>query len=106
KFEDAEPVHVIYTGQFLLGDSTTPKPKRYDIRITVTDTKTLQEYIFLPHSKTGRYVIALPAGNYKLVTYSKGYVRHKEEFAVSDMGKVNMERRRNFHLRKLRQNSQ
>ena len=105
KFEDAEPVNVIYTGQFTLGDSTTPKPKKYDIRITVTNTKTNDEFIFIPHSKTGRYVIALPAGSYKLVTYCKGYARYKEELAVSDMGRVNMERHKNFHLRKLRQNT-
>jgi hypothetical protein len=44
--------------------------------------------------------MALPAGNYKLVTHAKGYVRHKEDLAVSDMGKINMERSKDFVLKK------
>jgi hypothetical protein len=101
KFEDTEPVSVIYTGQFFMGDTIAAnQPKNYTIDITVTNTATNYEYTFVPHSKTGRYVMALPAGTYKLVTHSKGFVRYKEDFVVSDMGKLNMERTKNIVLKK------
>lgn len=101
KFEDSEPVSVIYTGQFFMGDTIPAnQPGSYSIEITVTNTATNFEYTFVPHSKTGRYVMALPAGNYKLVTHAKGYVRHKEDLVVSDMGKINMERSKNIVLKK------
>jgi tetratricopeptide (TPR) repeat protein len=102
KFDDTEPVSVIYTGNFILGDSAAAKHvKHYDVRITVTDTRSNAEYRYIPQSKTGRYVMALPAGTYKLVTYSKGYARYREDLVVSDMGRVNLERHKDFHLRKL-----
>lgn len=101
KFEDTEPVNVIYTGQFYMEDTVSAhQPESYSIEITVTNTVSNFEYSFVPHSKTGRYVMALPAGDYKLVTHAKGFVRHKEEFTVSDLGKINMERRKNFVLKK------
>lgn len=101
KFEDTEPISVIYTGQFFMGDTIPAnQPKDYGITITVTNTLTDYEYTFVPHSKTGRYVMALPAGTYKLVTQAKGYKRHKEDLVVSDMGKINQERRKDFILKK------
>lgn len=101
KFEDTEPVSVIYTGQFFMGDTIPAnQPKSYAIDITVTNTATNYEYTFTPHSKTGRYVMALPAGNYKLVTHSKGFVRYKEDLVVSDMGKINLERNKDIMLKK------
>jgi hypothetical protein len=101
KFEEEEPVSVIYTGQFFMGDTARAnQPPAYAIDITVTNTATNYEYTFVPHSKTGRYVMALPSGHYKLITHSKGFVRHKEEFEVSDMGKINLERKKDFILKK------
>lgn len=101
KFEDAEPVSVIYTGQFFMGDTIPAnQPTSYAIEITVTNTVTNFEYTFTPHTKTGRYIMALPAGNYKLVTHSKGFVRYKEDLLVSDMGKINLERSKDILLRK------
>ena len=101
KFEDTEPVSVIYTGQFFLGDTAVKiKPENYDITITVMNTESKYEYTFVPHSKTGRYVMALPAGNYKLTTHCTGFVKYREELVVSDLGKVNQERNKNFYLKK------
>jgi hypothetical protein len=102
KFEDEEQVSVIYTGQFFLGDTLQKKQnENYDVKITVTNTKTNYEYLYIPHSKTGRYVMALPAGTYRLTTHARGYARHKEDLVVSDMGRVNLERQKDIHLRKL-----
>ncbi|MBL7932708.1 MAG: PD40 domain-containing protein [Bacteroidia bacterium] len=101
KFEDTEPISVIYTGQFFMGDTIPAnQPKDYSITITVTNTLTNYEYSFVPHPKTGRYVMALPAGEYKLVTHAKGYLRYKENLTVSDMGKINLERQKDIILKK------
>lgn len=101
KFEDTEPISVIYTGQFFMGDTIPAnQPKDYNITITVTNTVTNYEYSFVPHSKTGRYVMALPSGEYKMVTHAKGFVRYKENLTVSDMGKINLERQKNIVLKK------
>lgn len=106
KFEDTEPISVIYTGQFYMGDTVPAnQPKEYNITITVTNVATNYEYSFVPHSKTGRYVMALPEGEYKLVTHAKGYVRYKENLTVSDMGKINMERQKDIVLKKSSKNT-
>jgi hypothetical protein len=44
--------------------------------------------------------MALPSGEYKLVTHAKGFVRYKENLTVSDMGKINLERQKNIVLKK------
>lgn len=105
KFEDSEPVSVIYTGQFYMGDTIPAhQPTNYGIEITVTNTVTNYEYTFVPHPKTGRYVMALPAGNYKMVTNASGFARYREDLVVSDMGKINMERTKNILLKKSSKN--
>jgi hypothetical protein len=106
KFDEEEPINVIYTGKVILGDSVEDAQiKTYDVKITVTDVKTNYEYLFVPQSKTGHFVMALPAGDYRLTTFSKGYARHKEEFTVSDMGKINLERKKNLILARLKKDS-
>ncbi len=106
KFEDTEPVSVIYTGQFFMGDTVlSHQPTSYSIDITVTNTVTNYEYTFVPHSRTGRYVMALPAGTYRIVTHSKGFIRHREDLVVSDMGKINLERSKNIVLKKSAKNN-
>jgi hypothetical protein len=101
KFEDSEPVSVIFTGQVFLGDTLAAhKPEHYTVNITVTNTGTDYEYTFVPHSRTGRYVMALPAGKYTLSTQAMGYKPYKEEFIVTDLGKKNLERTKNLLLKK------
>lgn len=101
KFEDAEPVSVIYTGKFFMDDtSAVNQPDNYTVEITVTNAETNYEYMFVPHSKTGRFVMALPAGNYKMVASAAGFKDYKENLIVSDMGKINMERPKNIVLKK------
>jgi hypothetical protein len=101
KFEDIEPVSVIYTGQMYMSDTIpSHQPDKYSIQITVTNTSTSYEYSFVPHSKTGRYMMALPAGKYKLLVQSAGYKDFEEDISVSDMGKINMERNKDIILKK------
>lgn len=106
KFLDGEQVSVIYTGNVNLGDSTeAPLAKYYDVRITVKDIETNYEYIFVPNHKSGRYIMALPEGKYKLVTYCNGFAKHEELLSVSDMGKINDERHKDLTLRKIKKDS-
>lgn len=102
KFEATEQVSVIYTGNVYMNDTlASSQPKNFNVSINVTNTKTKDEYTFVPHHLTGRYVMALPAGNYKLTAVAKGYLRYAEDLTVSDMGKINMERRKDIIFKKM-----
>lgn len=100
KFNNADPVSAIYTGRVFMGD-TIPEhqPKNYALSIIVTDA-TNYEYTFVPHSKTGRFVMSLPAGKYSVTIEADGYADYKEEMIVSDMGVINEEKTKNFLLKK------
>ncbi|MDI1355418.1 MAG: hypothetical protein PSX36_10890 [bacterium] len=103
KFEEDEPIRVIYTGQLLVGDSTQQSAiSNYDISLTVTNTKTNDEYVFTPQAKTGHFMMALPAGTYKLSTTVNGDANYEEDLLVSDMGRINMERHKDIILKKPR----
>lgn len=103
KLKQEEPASVIYTGNVFMGDTLpSSQPKNFGVTITVTNKKTNFEYYFNPHSKTGRFVMALPAGEYKVSAVAKGYMKLDEDFSVSDMGPVNAEHRKNFILKKAR----
>lgn len=101
KFNDMEPVVVIFTGKVFFNDTiASNQPKNYALNIIATNKKTNYEYTFVPHSKTGKFVIAVPAGVYSLSLSVKGYAKFEEEFEVSDMGKVNLVRTKNILLKK------
>ncbi len=101
KFNDKEQISRIITGNVFLGD-TLPQnqPKEIVAPIIVTNKQTKEEYTFVPHRKTGRYVISLPAGEYSLLISISGYKTHKEELSISDIGKTGIESSRNFILKR------
>lgn len=106
KFDDMEPVIVIFTGKMFFGDTLAMnQPKTYNANIIVTNTKTKFEYTFVPHSKTGKYVIAVPAGSYRISIDCKGFAKYAEEFEVSDIGKVNQARHKDFVLKREKKKS-
>jgi tetratricopeptide (TPR) repeat protein len=97
----SEPVIAIYVGKVFMGDTVqSHQPKTFAVNIIVTDKVSGYEYTFVPHTKTGRFVIALPAGEYELTTQSKGFQKHKENLTVTDMGRKNLERRKDLFLKK------
>lgn len=101
KLLETEPVSIVYTGNVFMGDTIPAnQPKNFIVTVIVTNLKTNYEYTYVPHSKTGRYIMALPAGNYRLTAHSKGYAKYSEDFEVSDMGKVSIERSKNLLLKK------
>ncbi|MCC6372047.1 MAG: PD40 domain-containing protein [Bacteroidia bacterium] len=101
KLNEREPIHVIFTGKVFMGDSIPAnQPKSYAVSITVTNVKTKYEYSYAPNTKTGKFVMALPAGDYVVNVEARGYLKLEEKMTVSDMGKVNAERPKNFLLKK------
>ncbi len=101
KFNDQEQISRIYTGRVFLTDTAIAnQPKELVAPIIVTNKKTQEEYTFVPHRKTGKYVISLPAGVYNLVITSTGYKNLKEELIINDFGKAEMEKNKNFILQK------
>jgi hypothetical protein len=94
-----EPVIAIYVGKVFMGDTVIAhQPKSYAVNIIATDKKTGYEYTFVPHTKTGRFVLALPSGEYELTTECKGFLRHSETLIVTDMGRKNLERTKDLLL--------
>jgi hypothetical protein len=101
KFSQAEEVIAIYTGKVFMGDTLSAnQPKNYAVNIIVTNKENNYEYTFVPHPKTGRFVLALPSGSYELTTQAKGFVKYKEDLIVNDLGRRNLERPKNLILKK------
>lgn len=99
KFNDNEQITKIFVGQIYMGDTVIKKqPKEYLVSMIITNTKNNLEYSFVPNSKTGRFVMSLSAGFYKLEIYSPGYFKYKEDITISDFGKIDIEKNRNFIL--------
>lgn len=106
KFLEEEHDAVIFRGKILFSDSMSiGKQQSTDVSITVTDSNTGSEYYFAPNTSSKRYVMALPAGNYRLVAYCKGYTRYKEEFSVNDLGKLNNEFQKDIVLKRPKKKS-
>lgn len=100
RFNSAEPVSAIYTGRVFMGDTLPAhQPKEYALTIIVTDA-TNYEYTFVPNSKTGRFVMALPSGKYKVTIEAEGFANYEEEMTVSDIGIMSEEKTKNFLLKK------
>jgi len=100
KFNDNDQIIKIFTGQIYLGDTVVKKqPKAYSVSMIVTDVQNQIEYNFTPHTKTGRFLMGLPAGFYHLEINSPGYVDYKEDITISDFGKIEIEKNRNFTLK-------
>jgi hypothetical protein len=101
KFNDNEQINKILIGKVFLGDSIPEnQPINYAISIVAKNKVNNQEYAFTPHSKTGKYVISLTAGTYKLTVKASGYKTYKEELSISDIGKIDVEKNKNFLLLK------
>ncbi|MDO8998248.1 MAG: hypothetical protein Q7W45_00675 [Bacteroidota bacterium] len=100
KFNDNDQIHKIFIGQVYLGDTLKEhQPKAYSVNMIVTNAQNKIEYNFTPHSKTGKFVMSLPAGFYRLSIVSQGFVEYKEEMTISDFGKIDIEKNRNFVLK-------
>lgn len=101
KFNENEQISKIITGKVFFGDTlAASQPKSSMISILVTNKQSKVEYPFTPHSKTAKYVLSLPAGKYEIIVSSSGYEEIKENLTISDIGKVDMEKNKNYVLKK------
>ena len=101
KFNDNEQINKIFIGKVFMGDTiASHQPKTFAISMIVTNKKTKGELLYTPHTKSGRYVISLPVGKYSLVINSEGYKEYVEELNISDIGKIEMQKNKNFVLKK------
>jgi hypothetical protein len=99
RFNDNEQISKIITGKVFLGDSTQAR-SIYEITMIATNKANKKEYTFVPHSKTGKYVISLPPGNYDVRTTSDGFVTLIEPLTISDIGRTEMIKNKNILLLK------
>lgn len=101
RFNDADPVSRVHTGYIFLGD-TVLASQTHDVMtyIIASNVMTGLEYTFVPNSRTGRYVMTLSEGIYRIQVYAEGYETFEEELVVSDMGRMSIEYNRNILLRK------
>ena len=99
RFNQNEQIVRIVTGRVCLGD-TANKPKSTIATIIAVNKSTNEEYTFVPNSKNGKYVLALGAGVYKVTVRVDGYANVEEELTFSDIGKVEMEKNKNYVLKK------
>lgn len=99
KFKDAEEKLTVYTGNIFLGDSLS-KPKEYIAAVFAFNKATNEEYTFTPNPKTGKLLMALPAGNYEIVVTSAGYTDVKDKLFVTDIGSGISEETKTYRLLK------
>ncbi len=99
RFEDKDQIIRIITGRVFLGD-TTVKAIDTPVTIIAKNKKTNEERQFIPNSKTSKYVIALEAGEYLLTISADGYEQYSENIVISDIGKIEIEKNKDFILKK------
>ncbi|MGE0568936.1 MAG: tetratricopeptide repeat protein [Bacteroidia bacterium] len=107
RFNDNEQINRIVTGQVFFGDTVSKnQPKESVATIIASNKKSKEEYTFVPNHKTGRYVISLPVGEYDLLVSSSGYEKLTDYMLVSDFGNVEIEKAKNYVLKKTNNSEQ
>ncbi|MBN8692685.1 MAG: PD40 domain-containing protein [Bacteroidetes bacterium] len=91
RFNDNEQIVRIFTGKISLSD-TIYKRTSTIVTIIAKNVANNEEFTFVPNSKTGKYVVALGAGTYKLSIHAIGYEVLTEEMVISDIGKIEIEK--------------
>jgi hypothetical protein len=82
QFHEADPRFSIITGKLYSVNTTQLKE---DVFISVVDLSRNRVYgEYLPNSRTGRYVMALPPGKYKLLVEVEGFKRIDQTIEVFD----------------------
>ncbi len=101
KFNDDDPVSRVYSGTIFLGDTIAEnQPQDVSVSILASNVLSGKEYRFTHSSKTGKNVMTLPDGLYKIEVFAEGYMPFEEEMQVSDSGKMSIEYNKNLLLKK------
>lgn len=101
KFNDSEQRTTIFVGNIVLGDSIN-QPTDYPVTIQAVNVSTKEEYMFAPHPKTGKFVMALPSGSYDVNVNADGYKETVDKIFVPDIGApILSEEKKYYKLAKL-----
>ncbi len=85
-FMDIEPEYSVVRGKIAPAD-TTKKIKPSDVMITVTNAKSNEVYgTYSPNPHSGRYVMILPPGSYKMEVEASGFKTYSQAISVMDKG--------------------
>ena len=98
KFEENEQHFSVYKGKVMRSDSTNTK--ELDILITATDKKTNTDNTFTPNKTTGKYIMALLPGTYKIIISADGYKDNISDLTVFEFGIAKPETTKNYILQK------
>lgn len=96
KFEENDQRYSVYRGKILRSDSTNTAGM--DITIQALNKKTGNDITFTPNKTTGRYIMALLPGTYKLTISSEGYTDYTENITVFEFGVAKPEIIKNYVL--------
>jgi hypothetical protein len=100
RFNEAEQKTKIYKGRIFLGDTILKnQPKTYAATIIATNQIDDMEYTFTPQTKSGKFMMSLPAGIYKITVSSSKYETLEEKLVVSDIGTTDVEVKKNYLLK-------
>ncbi len=83
KFEDEEQPFNLVLGKIIPADSAKVK---LVATIIAEDEKTHEQLVFKPTSSSGRFVMALHPGKYKITIDCEGYKKVSEDLVVFDIG--------------------
>ncbi len=98
KFEENDQHFSVYRGLVLRSDSTNKAD--LDVTITAINKKTSDEITFVPNKTSGRYIMALLPGSYKINISSSGYADYTENLVVFEFGIAKPETLKNYLLLK------
>ncbi|MDF2448813.1 MAG: WD40-like Beta Propeller Repeat [Bacteroidota bacterium] len=99
KFNDMDQKLTLFLGAMVLGDSLN-QPKEYIANILAVNVVTNEEFSFAPNPTNGRFVMALPAGNYDITVTADGFADYTDKLTVSDLGLPISEEKKNYKLAK------
>ncbi len=99
KFEDNDQKYNVYRGKILRSDSTV-KGGETQATITAVNQKTNDEIAFTSNKNTGRYVMALLPGIYKVKIAIDGYAEINETIVVFEFGVARPETVKDYILQK------
>lgn len=100
--EDIQPIYVVYKGEINVVDSVETRPLsdfETSTTITVYETETNEMYgIYSYNRYTGKYVISLSPGKYKLVVKSTGFKTYKTDIEIYEGPQEKMQIENNIVL--------
>lgn len=103
-FNNVESQNIIYSGTIAVGDSLNPvmvKDVDPEISITVYDTKSDEIFGTYAYSKSsGRYIITLPPGEYRLEVEGESYAPYKRNIQIFETYYTDAEIEQNIYLQK------